>query len=203
MPRAELSLVRLLCTLVRPCPAASRCLSLLAEGTVRHRDPYTHGHPALPLPLAVPQSCPALTPLECAQPLERRAARTARPVEQPGSCRWAHAKEMHPGSVCTQTQRCRQHTDHALAHTWAGAGRGLVLARGWCWPLLVLTSGGTRVLGALLLQDGPGSQPWRALGALLGTLQAWQGSPGWLRWAALRLPAASPSPTKVLQSRDR
>lgn len=41
-----------------------------------------------------------------------------------------------------------------------------------------------------------GSQPGRAL----GKLQAWQGSPGWLRWAALRLPAAFPSLTEVLRA---
>lgn len=56
------------------------------------------------------------------------------------------------------------------------------------------------MVGAVLVPDGAGSQPRRELGTVLGTLQAWQGSPGWLRWAALRLPAASPSLTEVLQA---
>lgn len=56
------------------------------------------------------------------------------------------------------------------------------------------------MVGAVLVPDGAGSQPRRELGTVLGTLQAWQDSPGWLRWAALRLPAASPSLTEVLQA---
>lgn len=123
-----------------PVPACcGDCAAQVHPHTAPHSptQPYTalHTHPALPLPLALPQSCPALTALECAEPLERTAARTPRPVEQPGSRRWAHARAMHTGSVCTQTQRCRQHTGHALAHTWAGAGQGLVLAGGWCSPV--------------------------------------------------------------------
>lgn len=64
----------------------------------------------------------------------------------------------------------------------------------------MLASAGMGAVGALPVPDGAGSQPRRALGALLGTLQAWQGSPGWLRWAALRLPAAFPSLTEVLRA---
>lgn len=64
----------------------------------------------------------------------------------------------------------------------------------------MLARGGTGVMDALLDPQGTGSQPRQALGTVLETLQAWQGSPGWLRWAALRLPAASPSLTEVLQA---
>ena len=46
------------------------------------------------------------------------------------------------------------------------------------------------------MPDGAGCplMPGRAL----GKLQAWQGSPGWLQRAALRLPVAFASLTKVL-----
>lgn len=74
------------------------------------------------------------------------------------------------------------------------------MARDWCWPGAGARHWRHGVLDALLVPDGAGSQPGRALGALLGTLQAWQGSPGWLRWAALRLPAASPSLAEVLRA---
>lgn len=74
----------------------------------------------------------------------------------------------------------------------------------------VLASAGTGVVCALLaypqrqgtharrgwLPALASSQPGQAL----GELQAWQGSPGWLRWAALQLPTAFPSLTEVLRA---
>lgn len=57
--------------------------------------------------------------------------------------------------------------------------------------------------GRELVLDGAGSSPSHGLPArasVLGKLQAWQDSPGRLRWAALRLPVAFPSLTEVLRA---
>lgn len=96
---------------------------------------------------------------------------------------------------CTLEVFAHKHTAVGSTQVMLSHARGVAHAMDYCtpWPVLSLHRQGT-CAGRGWFPHHSSSQPRRAL----GKTQAWQGSPGWLWGAALQLPVAFPSLTKVL-----